>query len=189
MSENLTLTNKQITNRKNASRPRKSRVDVYSPDVVVERILADEVVAEPAENRSQFDRILRAFRESWRPVGQMEEVLVEKIAVAYWRMRRIMRVEAADITRQAYWLPLSTDRQAQEISQAAHIPVPAEDRQALERIARAERSAPESDLLIVLTQHETLLERQFYRAVRMLQRLQAIRLGEMAPPFIEFDGL
>lgn len=189
MTEELTLTRRQIANRKNASRPRKRRLESYRPDAAIERILAAEVVAESVEERPQFDRVLQAFRDSWRPVGQMEEVLVEKITVSYWRMRRILRVEAADIARQAYWLPVDMDCKQQEISRTVNMPVPAQDREALERIARGERSAPEPDLFALLAQHETLLERQFYRAVRTLERLQAIRLGRMAQPCIEYDGL
>lgn len=189
MSDNATLTPKQITNRKNASRPRKRRLECYRADAVVERILAADVVAEPTETRPQFERVLQGFRDSWRPVGQMEEVLVEKITVAYWRMRRILRLEAGEIRRRHYWLPVALGRNEMEIERIVKIPVPVQDHRAFEEMARAERSIPEPDLFGLVTQHETLLERQFYRAVRTLERLQALRLGKIPPPSIEYDGL
>ena len=44
------------------------------------------------ENRKQFERLLTQLRDKLNPDGILEEMLVEKIAVAYWRLRRALRV-------------------------------------------------------------------------------------------------
>lgn len=66
-------------------------------------LLAKESVitaGEGAENQEQFDTLLSDLKEQFDPKGTMEEMLVEKIAVAYWRFRRICRYETGLIRQQ-----------------------------------------------------------------------------------------
>lgn len=50
-----------------------------------------------AESSEDYEEILRGFAGSLRPVGQVEELIVEKSAVYTWRHRRLLRAEAAEI--------------------------------------------------------------------------------------------
>jgi len=59
-------------------------------------LLAKEVVidaGEGAENQEQFDALLADLKDQFDPQGTLEEMLVEKIASAYWRLRRAHRFE------------------------------------------------------------------------------------------------
>lgn len=48
---------------------------------------------EGAEDQQAFDALLADFIGEFNPVGSLEEMLVEKIAVCYWRMSRANRYE------------------------------------------------------------------------------------------------
>ena len=59
-------------------------------------LLAEEVVitaGEGAEDKQQFSDLLTDLVTHFSPVGPLEEILVEKIAAAYWRQRRASRYE------------------------------------------------------------------------------------------------
>ena len=59
-------------------------------------LLAKEVVitiGEGAENPEEFDALLEALQTQLVPAGTLEEKLVEKIAFAYWRLRRAYKYE------------------------------------------------------------------------------------------------
>ena len=59
-------------------------------------LLAKEIVVtigEGAENPEEFNRLLVDLQEQLNPVGTLEEMLVEKIAAAYWRLRRAYNYE------------------------------------------------------------------------------------------------
>lgn len=63
-------------------------------------LLAKEVVitvGDGAENPEEFNALLEALRIQLNPVGTLEEMLTEKIAVAHWRLRRAYRYEAGAI--------------------------------------------------------------------------------------------
>ncbi|MCH8267966.1 MAG: hypothetical protein IH846_10640 [Acidobacteria bacterium] len=63
-------------------------------------LLAREVVIparEGAENRAEFRNLLGQLRHDLQPSGVLEEILVEKIAVCYWRLRRVLRSETGEI--------------------------------------------------------------------------------------------
>ena len=63
-------------------------------------ILAQAVVPEAlqgSESREDFGQLLAALLEGFAPVNAMEELLVEQIAVAYWRLARLYRAESGAI--------------------------------------------------------------------------------------------
>lgn len=49
------------------------------------------------ENESDFKRLVIQLNEELLPAGIVEEMLVEKIAVCYWRLRRVIRCEVGRI--------------------------------------------------------------------------------------------
>ena len=66
-------------------------------------LLAKEVVitaGEGAEDQQVFDALLSDFIEQYAPDGPLEEMLVEKIAVCYWRLRRANRHEVGLLRRE-----------------------------------------------------------------------------------------
>ena len=59
-------------------------------------LLAKEIViavGDGAENPEEFNAILGDLKTQLQPEGTLEEILVEKIAVTYWRLRRAYRYE------------------------------------------------------------------------------------------------
>lgn len=49
------------------------------------------------ENAADFQAVASALHDDLQPVGILEEMLVEKIAVCYWRLRRVIRCEVGHI--------------------------------------------------------------------------------------------
>ena len=63
-------------------------------------LCAKEVViddGEGAEDRQEFDAMLADLVDQFQPVGSLEEMMVEKIATSYWRLRRANRYEVGVI--------------------------------------------------------------------------------------------
>ncbi len=58
------------------------------------------------EPRKEFDSLLNGFRNDFRPEGQVEALLVEKLASLVWRYRRMLIAETAEVekgTRFNWW--------------------------------------------------------------------------------------
>jgi len=65
-------------------------------------LLSKEVVIQAGdgkESRAEFRNLLAQLRDDIQPNGIFEEILVEKIAVCYWRLRRVVRCEIGEIRR------------------------------------------------------------------------------------------
>ena len=52
-----------------------------------------------AEDAAEFEELLHALNRDLAPVGRLEEMMVEKIAVCSWRQKRALRYEALMIRR------------------------------------------------------------------------------------------
>jgi hypothetical protein len=96
----MTVSQKQLkANRKNA---RKGGVKTAKGKAIVKYnalkhgLLAKEAVVtvgEGAEDPEEFNALLEDLKTQLAPAGTLEEMLVEKIAVAYWRLRRAYKYE------------------------------------------------------------------------------------------------
>jgi hypothetical protein len=65
-------------------------------------LLAKSVViteGDGKENPAEFRRVHEALRDNLKPYGMLEEMLVERIACCYWRLRRALRAERGEIGR------------------------------------------------------------------------------------------
>ena len=68
--------------------------------LITQGLLAKEVVitcGDGAERKSAFNALLAALCDELKPQGLVEEILVERIATSYWRMRRALRYEMGAI--------------------------------------------------------------------------------------------
>jgi hypothetical protein len=66
-------------------------------------LLAKEIVitqGEGAERQDEFDSLLADLHEQFNPEGPVEAMLVEKMAVSWWRLRRVYRYEVGLITEE-----------------------------------------------------------------------------------------
>lgn len=62
-----------------------------------------KVVVLPGEPRAEYEQLWAGLREGYQPQGAPEELLVEKLSVLTWRLRRLLIAEAAEI-RQGFRL-------------------------------------------------------------------------------------
>ena len=106
----------------------------------------------PGEDGDALNDLSREFHKSIRPVGPQELYCVEKMILAYWRMRRIGAMEC-------------------EIFQA-----PADDDETPNPIATREKR------LALLIRYETSLQRIYDRSHAEVRKLQAMRGNTNEPP-------
>ncbi len=80
-------------------------------------LLAESVVINSpysSEEQADFDSILADFVAEYEPRGLTEETLVERIATAYWRLRRVQQFEIGSV-RQALETPDTKDAEIDEL--------------------------------------------------------------------------
>lgn len=63
---------------------------IFSQEIVITK-------GDGKEDRDEYELLLMQLNDALLPMGKLEELLVEKIAVNYWRMRRLMRYETGQI--------------------------------------------------------------------------------------------
>lgn len=64
-------------------------------------LLANNVViltGDGKEDQAEFDGLLFQLHEYYKPVGVAEDLLVQEIAVSYWRSARALRCERGEVT-------------------------------------------------------------------------------------------
>ena len=49
------------------------------------------------ESQEEFSELLRLLMDEFQPVGLVEHALVERVGVALWRQRRLVRAESAEV--------------------------------------------------------------------------------------------
>src|SRR5207244_11155557 len=52
------------------------------------------------EDDAEFNRLLAAFRQEHQPVGPTEDFFVQQLAAAYWKSRRLTRMETGALAHQ-----------------------------------------------------------------------------------------
>ena len=113
--------------------------------------------------RPSFRELHDAICAQLAPVGEIEEVLVERIVVCLWRLRRVIRIEAG-----VFQWELANQDPAPEADAA---------RRRLKLGAAFVVAANHNDPLTKLSRHEVSIERSLYRALHELERLQGLRKG------------
>jgi hypothetical protein len=128
----------------------------------------------PGEDEAVLKELSERMMAELRPVGELEDLLVEQIIAAIWRIRRLRRVEAGIF--------------AWELDNVET--VPDKSRLGLSFI----RDANNANAFSKLSRYETTLERSLYKALHELQRLQVARRAESSiiPPMavdVDISGL
>ena len=169
----------------------------------------------PGEDEEALRGLGERLRDELQPVGEFENLLVDRIVSAYWRLSRLGRVEASIFAWEHYEeLAKRADREARayedhfsDLARPASVVVTVADeskhREARKRARqmRAKREAETatlgqtfvSDALYAnafskLSRYETAIERSLYKALHELQRLQAARRADgSAPPPVAID--
>jgi hypothetical protein len=108
-----------------------------------------------------------------KPEGELENLLVERIVAARWRLRRLGRVEAGIFD----W---ESSGAVSDVRHMRHIGATDLHILGLSFI----RDANNANAFSKLSRYETTIERSLYKALHELQRLQAARRaeGNVQPP-------
>ncbi len=159
-----------------------------SKNAIKHGLLSRQVVL-PDEDPSEFEDFQRRLMGDLKPIGELETVFAERIMLGAWRLRRVVRLEAAVIRWQESELLALPDLAAlaTAASRASNAPsgAPQSSSDADEQ-ARAEQSvytamvqdAHGTNQLERLRRYETTIERSVLSSVHELERLQGRRSGE-----------
>jgi len=149
---------------------RRSRRNAFKHGILASTLLITK--GEGAEQRAEFDDLLGGLRRDLAPVGTLEEILVEKIAVCWWRQRRALKCEAGLVRRASISDPLEFELDSERAAITHHLSLPLGAD--LDRILR----------------YETVIQRQLVYAINQLERLQRARKGEHipAPVSVQISG-
>ncbi len=61
--------------------------------------LFSKVIILETESKARYEELLAGLRETLKPEGALEELLVEKLATTAWRQRRLLLAESAEIRK------------------------------------------------------------------------------------------
>jgi len=139
-------------------------------------LLSSQILLEH-EDVEELEALREGLYADLQPVGTLEEVLVERIVSSAWLLRRALRAETA-LMDWEHGLGMLWE------------PSIYEDRQEWKAHHRGRRAAFEivtDPRLEKIQRYETTKERQMYKALHELQRLQAARQNTMALPPIAVD--
>ena len=127
------------------------------------------------ESQREFDDFYASVDKHYQPVGFLEELWMEKIAVWSWRLRRLIRCESGQIAR-------ALAGHSYEIRQSRADLLVDSDSTSLsspEMDAMTDHLfLPEKEELDKLLRHEVMISRELNHAIAELERVQARRKGE-----------
>ncbi len=182
-----------------------------------------ETVVLPNEDKAQFQELLEQLREDLKPQGALEELLVERIATCFWRLRRVLRYDfghyqgggsslvsaekrlkqLTDIKQEVAQNGFTDDVKTRLFQIVSATPKPSNFTESalhslLDQAISQVRSSTENEKreagvlglgravyngsTDTLVRYETANERQLYRAIDQLERLQRQRAGDYVPP-------
>ena len=180
-------------------------------DAVKHGLLSEQVLI-PGEDEAALKELSEHLRAELSSVGYMEDLLVERIIAAYWRLRRLGRVEAGifawelydELAKRAQQKARTHEKSSlrQLIENTSSPPTIIDERKHREALSDAKemeakrdaetatlgrtfiRDADKANAFSKLSRYEATIERSLYKALHELQRLQAARRaeGSVQPP-------
>jgi len=154
------------------------------------------------EDVQEYRELLDGLIISLNPVGQMECLLVEKISVDYWRLRRVLRFESGSIRKvldmaisdyynKADWQGIKENKTNEELDEEIAEYRDRQDKRGQKRLAELEQakiknqyaeevtiktnSLPAGDDYEKVIKYEKAVQRSILQNLALLKRLQAIR--------------
>ena len=171
-------------------------------------LLSEEILL-PGEDEGALRELAERLTAELQPVGELENLLVDRITSLLWRLRRLGRVEAGIFAHEFYAeLADRAEREARaqestlsDLMAFADTTIGDEAKhgEALQRAQEMRvkqdaentalgrtfaRDADSANAFAKLSRYETAIERGLYKALHELQRLQAARAaaGSVPPP-------
>ena len=111
------------------------------------------------EKKSMLNELIAGLIAQFQPQGRLEMMFVERLASSYWRLARVIKLETNYIG--SY--------------------------KSVEWAYMVQTELGEGRAWLNLTRYETSIERQLYKALHELQRLQMARQGGRPPAPIAID--
>jgi hypothetical protein len=134
-----------------------------------------DLAGEGAEDPAEFNELFIALHRDLAPVGRLEEMMVEKIAVCWWRQKRVLSCEVGWV-RRAFVPDLNHQRVLSRwIGEGRLVATPELDE------IKDHLRLPLSDDGDRILRYETAIERQLAYAINQLERMQRARKGEHVP--------
>jgi hypothetical protein len=173
-------------------------------------LLSREILL-PDEDASAFEKFSERLREALNPIGEVEQLLVDRIGSLSWRLRRLGEIEAGVLAwyQQCCHPKKEPMEEIREVAAELQLEIERGNPWALAILSVAERQKrepkEEADLsyygrafirdckegnsLSNLSRYESRMERSLFRSLHELQRLQAARQGEPvpAPQVVDID--
>ena len=207
----MTSEKKAEANRQNALKSTGPRTPegkaAVSRNALKHGLLSKEILL-PGEDEQALTELGERLRDELQPFGELENLLVDQIISAYWRLRRLGRVETGIFAwERSEELAERAEREAQgyesgkaeDLSRLLNVTITDEKghEEALSRARRMRseqedetatlgrtfaRDADRANAFSKLSRYETSIERQLYRALHELERRQAARRGAAATP-------
>jgi len=178
---------------------------LVSQNAVKHGIFAKDLIiaaGDGKEDEQEYRELLDGLIASFNPSGQMEHLLVEKIAVDYWRLRRVLRFETGSIRKfidmavndyydKRDYLGNKENKTNEEIDEEITKCRDKEDTRSQKRIAGPEQaklknkyaeevtvktsSLPAGDDYIKVIKYEKAVQRSIIQNLALLKRLQSMR--------------
>jgi hypothetical protein len=164
----------------------------------------------PNENAEEYSALQQALREQLQPSGPLDELLVEQVSAAAWRLRRFRMIEAGVLTWTLYqtldpkagqketvlrWIDPYLPEPEAHAQPPQEEPEPKADLPELARQAdntafgRAFlQDAREANAFVKLGRYGSQIERSLYRALRYLERLGTPELRNEPTEGLTPDG-
>ena len=209
----MTSDKKVESNRRNALKSTGPRTpegkSLVRLNAVRHGLRAEEILL-AGEDGEALEELGERLRAELQPVGELENLLVDRIVASYWRLRRVGRVESGifawdrseEMAERAEWearsyerkyyacgmfgrdpeLEISDEKKHEEaLSRARRIRSEQEDETVTLGRTFA-RDADRANAFSKLSRYEASIERQIYRALHELERRQAARSGAAPTP-------
>jgi hypothetical protein len=174
---------KLAANRRNAQLSTGPRTEegkrLSRPNALKHGILARALLitkGEGAESSTEFDELLDGLRIDLAPIGMLEEMLVEKVAVCLWRQKRALKCEAGMVRRGFVPEPSRPFDDLTALLDLAR-PTPNPELEAI----REHLSLPLGADLDLILRYEKAIQRELAYVLNQLERLQRARKGEHVP--------
>jgi hypothetical protein len=126
-------------------------------------LTAAEIVLPTVEEKIEFEQFQAAFEEECQPVGLREQVLVDDLVAARWRMNRARKMESGFFALRHQVMKRQIKEDFAALDAHAHLALIFRD------------DAQDADTIGKMSRYEARFERSFYKALKELQRLQALR--------------
>lgn len=109
--------------RRQASGPRTELGKQRASRNAIKHGVFSRAVALKGESHAEYELLVKGLWESLKPVGRLEEILVEKLATILWRHRRLITAEAAEIRNDSEFLEWDQrnqqQREAEEVASSS----------------------------------------------------------------------